>query len=227
MSNKTYTELLANLQTWLEDDDEDFVNAIPEIINLGQMRLWRDLDLSIFTSEDQTPTVATNELLAKPVTDTEVVSFQSLWFDFDPGTGTQRYWLELRSTDFIRDYQVPSVTGIPKYYCELDQDNWALAPIPDAIYTVNTRGTTRLQPLVATTQETNWLSLHMDDILFKACLAESEKYLKADDRVEIWKADYAESLPLAKRETYTLLQEHYNLTPLQVPAAPMNQAQRQ
>lgn len=223
MSNKTYTELAANLQAWLEDDDNEFQGSIPEIIDLGQMRLWRDLDLSIFTSEDTSDTVASNELLAKPSTDTEVVSFQSLWFDFDPGAGTQRYWLELRSTDFIRDYQQPGVTGIPKYYCERDQDNWALAPIPDAIYTVNTRGTTRLEPLVPTTQETNWLSLHMDDILFKACLAESEKFLKSDDRVEMWKADYTEALPLAKRETYTLLQERYNLTPLEVPAVPTNQ----
>lgn len=223
MSNKTYTELSANLQAWLEDDDLEFQGSIPEIIDLGQMRLWRDLDLSIFSSEDTTPTVASNELLAKPTTDTEVVSFQSLWFDFDPGTGTQRYWLELRSTDFVRDYQQPGATGIPKYYCEAGQDNWALAPIPDAIYTVNTRGTTRLEPLVQTTQETNWLSLHMDDLLFKACLAESEKFLKSDDRIELWKADYVEALPLAKRETYTLLQERYNLTPLEVPAVPTNQ----
>jgi len=223
MSNKTYAELETNLQAFLEDDDAEFQASIPEIINLGQMRLWRDLDLSIFTSEDTTPTVASNELLAKPVADTEVVSFQSLWFDFDPGTGTQRYWLELRSTDFVRDYQKPGATGIPKYYAEIDQDNWALAPIPDAIYTVNTRGTTRLEPLDSVTNTTNWLSLHMDDILFKACLAESEKFLKSDDRVELWKADYVEALPLAKRETYTLLQERYNLTPLEVPAVPTNQ----
>jgi hypothetical protein len=223
MSNKTYTQLSNNLQAWLEDDDTEFQGSIAEIIDLGQMRLWRDLDLSIFSSEATTPTVGSQATVPKPVADTEVVSFQSLWFDFDPGAGTQRYWLELRSTDYVRDYQQPGVTGIPKYYCEVDQDNWELAPIPDAVYTINTRGTTRLEPLVELTQETNWLSLHMDDILFKACLAESEKFLKSDDRVEMWKTDYAESLPLAKRETYTLLQERYNLTPLEVPAVPTNQ----
>ena len=227
MTNKTYTELSANLQAWLEDDDSEFTGSIDEIINLGQMRLWRDLDLSIFTSEGTATTAASNELLTKPVADTEVVSFQSLWFDFDPGAGTQRYWLELRSADFVRDYQNPGATGIPKYYCELDQDSWALAPIPDAIYTVNTRGMTRLEPLAQTTQETNWLSLHQDDILFKACLAEAEAFLKADDRIDVWSGQYVAALPLAKRETYTLLQEHYNLTPLEVPAAPLNQGQRQ
>ena len=223
MTNKTYAELEQQLQDWLEDDDLEFQGSIDEVIQLGQMRLWKDLDLSIFSSEDTTPTVASNELLLKPTTDTELVSFQSLWFDFDPGSGTQRYWLELRSTVYVRDYQQPGVTGIPKYYCELSQDNWALAPIPDAIYTVNTRGTTRLEPLDSVTNTTNWLSLHQSDLLFKACLAEAEGFLKSDDRVPLWEEQYVSQLPLAKRETYTLLQERYNLTPLEVPASPTNQ----
>ena len=223
MSNTTYTLLSTNLQAWLEDDGSEFTGSIPEIIDLGQMRLWRDLDLSIFTSEATTPTVASTELLLKPVADTEVVSFQSLWYD----NAGERTFLQLRSTDWVRDYQNPAAESAPLFYCELGEDNWAVAPIPDAIYTINTRGTTRLTPLAATTQETNWLSLHMDDVLFKACLAEAEAFLKSDDRVDIWSAQYAAMLPLAKRETYTLLQEHYNLTPLEVPAAPLNQAQGQ
>ena len=223
MTNKTYAELSQQLQDWLEDDDAEFVGSIDEVIQLGQMALWRDLDLSIFTSEDTTPTVASQATVPKPTTDTELVSFQSLWFDFDPGMGTERYWLELRSTDFVRDYQTPGATGIPKYYAEVDQDNWLLAPIPDAIYTINTRGTTRLEPLDAMTNTTNWLSLHMSDLLFKACLAEAEGFLKADDRVPIWFEQYSNALPLAKKETYTLLQERYNLTPLEVPAVATNQ----
>lgn len=219
MSNRTYTQLAANLQEWLEDDDEEFVGSIPEIINLGEMRLWRDLDLSIFTSEDTTPTVGSSELLLKPITDTEVVAFQSLWYD----NAGERTFLELRSADWIRDYQNPAAEAAPLYYCELSEDNWALAPIPDAVYTINTRGTTRLTPLVETTQETNWLSLHQDDLLFKACLAEAEAFLKSDDRITVWTEQYVAALPLAKRETYELLIARYNLTPLEVPAVPTTQ----
>jgi hypothetical protein len=222
MSNKTYAELSQNLQDWMEDDDSEFVGSIDEIINLGEMRLWRDLDLSIFTSEDTTPTVASTPTLTKPVTDTELVTWQSLYFDFDPGAGLERYWLELRSVDFVRDYQTPGATGIPKYYAELSETDWVLAPIPDAIYTVNTRGTTRPARLSAG-NTTTWLSLHQDDLLFKACLAEAESFLKADDRAPIWAEQYTAALPLAKRETYTMLQERYNLTPMEVPAVPTNQ----
>lgn len=218
MSNKTYAEITANLQAWMEDDDTEFVGAIDDLINLGEMRLWRDLDLGIFTSEDSTPTVQSDELLLKPIADTELVSFQSLWYD----NAGLRTFLQLRSPDWIRDYQDPAAEAAPRYYCELEENNWAVAPIPDAVYTINTRGTTRPAKLADTPAGT-WLSLHQDDLLFKACLAESEGFLKADDRVEMWKTQYTELLPIAKRETYTLLQQRYNLTPLEVPAAPTNQ----
>lgn len=218
MSNKTYAELVQNLQDWLEDDDEEFVGSIDEVINLGEMRLWRDLDLSIFTSEDTTPTATSTETLTKPTTDTELVTWQSLYYD----SAGERTFLELRSTDFVRDHQVIGATAPPIYYAELSETAWLLSPIPDGTYTVNTRGTTRPTRLSAG-NTTTWLSLHQDDILFKACLAEAEGFLKADDRKEIWKQDYVDALPLAKRETYTMLQERYNLTPLEVPAVPTNQ----
>lgn len=222
MSNKTYTELSTNLQAWLEDDDTEFTGSIDDIINLGEMRVWRDLDLSLFTSEDTTPTVGSSELVLKPVADTELVSFQSLWYD---NVG-ERTFLELRSADWVRDHQNPAAEAAPRYYCELETDNWAVSPIPDAVYTINVRGTTRPTRL-SVGNPTTWLSNHQDDLLFYACLAESERFLKSDDRVEVWTGEYAGKLVLAKRETYTLLQEHYNLTPLEVPAAPLNQAQGQ
>lgn len=222
MSNKTYTELSDNLQAWLEDDDEEFTLAIDDIINLGEMRLWRDLDLALFKSDDTTPTVMSTETLLKPTGDSELVTWQSLYYD----TGGERIWLELRSIDFVRDHQVIGATAPPKYYAEQTELDWLLSPIPDAVYTVNTRGITRPTRL-SVGNPTTWLSDHQDDMLFKACLAEAESFLKSDDRTEKWKKEYADALPLAKRETYELMNQHYHLTPLEVPAAPLNQSANQ
>jgi hypothetical protein len=218
MSNKTYAELSQNLQDWMEDDDAEFVGSIDEVINLGEMRLWRDLDLSIFTSEDTAATVISQETVTKPVTDTELVTWQSIYYD---NAGVRTY-LELRSTDFVRDHQTIGATAAPKYYAETTETDWLLSPIPDAIYTLNARGVTRPTRLSAG-NTTTWLSLHQDDMLFKACLAEAEGFLKADDRAPMWAEQYVAALPLAKRETYELLNQRYNLTPLEVPAVPTNQ----
>lgn len=224
MTNKTYGELEANLQAWLEDDDAEFQGSIPEVINLGQMRLWRDLDLNIFSATDTASTSIGAEAVTKPTTDTEIVSYDSIYFDFDPGSGLQRYWLELRSSEFVRDYQTPGVNGLPKYYAHETDTDIILGPVPDAVYTLNFRGTTRLTPLDSgTPSSTNWLSLHQDDMLFKACLAEAESFLKSDDRAPIWFEQYSGALPLAKKETYELMKARYQLTPLHVPANPVTQ----
>jgi hypothetical protein len=219
LSNKTYTELSDNLQAWLEDDDAEFVGSIDDVINLGEMRLWRDLDLSIFTSEDTISTSVGAESVTKPVTDTELVATQSIYYDT---VANERIWLELRSTDFVRDHQVIGATAPPKYYAEQTETDWLLSPIPDAIYTLNARGVTRPTRLSAG-NTTTWLSLHQDDMLFKACLAEAEAFLKADDRAPMWMEQYTAELPMAKRETYELLNQRYNMTPLEAPAVPTNQ----
>ena len=218
MSQITYAELTQKLQDWLEDDDAEFVGVIDDVINLGEMRLWRDLDLSIFTSEDTAPTSNGVATVTKPTTDPQLVSWQSIYYD----NAGERTFLELRSTDFVRDHQVIGATAPPKYYAEQTETDWLLSPIPDAIYTLNARGVTRPTRLSGT-QTTTWLSTHQDDILFKACLAEAEGFLKSDDRVPMWTEQYVAALPLAKRETYELLNQRYNLTPLEVPAVPTNQ----
>jgi len=218
MSNMTYDDLTAKLQEWVEDDDAEFVGSIDDVINLGEMRVWRDLDLSIFTSENTAVTADTVATVTKPVADLELVVTQSIFYD----NAGLRTWLELRSTDFVRDHQVIGATAPPKYYSEQTETEWLLSPIPDAIYTLTARGVTRPTRL-ANGNQTTWLSLHQDDILFRACLAEAEGFLKADDRAAMWTEQYTAALPLAKRETYELLNQRYNLTPLEVPAVPTNQ----
>lgn len=218
MSAMTYAELTQKLQDWLEDDDAEFVGSIDDVINLGEMRLWRDLDLSIFTSEDTATTSLSQETVTKPVTDPELVTWQSIYYD----NAGVRTFLELRSTDWVRDHQTIGATAPPKYYAETSETDWLLSPIPDSAYTLNARGVTRPTRLSGT-QTTTWLSTHQDDMLFKACLAEAEGFLKSDDRVPIWQEQYVSALPLAKRETYELLNQRYNLTPLEVPGVPTTQ----
>ena len=214
----THTLLTAKLQQWLEDDDTEFSASIDDIINLGELRLWRDLDLAIFTSTDSTTTAVSTDTLTKPTSDAELVTWQSLYYD----NGDKRVRLELRSYEYVRDYQTPTSLGPPRYYAELSDTQWLLAPTPDAIYVVESRGLTRPTKLSSGNQ-TTWLSKHQDDLLFKACLAEAEGMLKGDDRRSMWQEDYVTALPLAKRETYEMLNARYNLTPLEVPAVPTTQ----
>lgn len=216
MSHVTYTELVAKLQDWLEDDDEDFQGSIDDVIQLGELRCLRDLDLTIFNTEDTTPTVDMQDSVPKPA-GVDVVSWQSIYFD-DAG---ERTWLELRSYGFVRDHQVVGATAPPKYYSEHTETDWLLSPIPDAVYTLNARGITRPDGLSVGTSNT-WLGDNAGDLLFKGCLAEAEGFLKSDDRKGMWMQDYTGLLPVVKRELYEMLGQHYDLTPIEMPAAPVN-----
>ena len=217
--SRTYTQLNQDLQDWMEDDDLEFTGSIERLINLAELRVVKDLDLSIFHSNDTVATTATNDTVLRPTgSPNPFIVVQSVFYN----VGTERTFLELRSTDFVRDFQVPGVTGPPKYYAEFSETEWTLAPVPDAIYSLVCRGIARPTPLSGT-NDTNWLSDNVDDLLFSAAKAESEGFLKADDRIDIWKGEYVELLTITKRELYELLGERYNLSPMEVPAFPTNQ----
>lgn len=211
-----YDGLVAQLQEWAEDDDLEFQASIDSIIELGERRLHKDLDLSIFQVSDTTVTAVGVSTAVKPVASPIVAVWKSIYYDVIG----ERTHLELRSVDYVHDHQ--GANASPVYYAELSETAWELSPIPDAILTLNCRGIGR--PAGLSSGNTNtWLGDHVPDLLFKACMAESEGFLKADDRMEMWNQQYVDLLAPQKRELYTMLNAHYNLTPMEVPASPTNQ----
>jgi hypothetical protein len=208
----TYETLTQALQDWLEDDDEEFVEAIPQIIKLGEQRLTRDLDLAMFSIIEEVDILEDDEIITKP--DIDAISYQSLGYRFDD----RYHWLELRSDDFVRDY-ISGDPDLPRYYSELDEDTWRIAPISSEPLTLEVRCTIRPEGL-GEDNDSTWLSTFVGDALLKACLAESERFLKSDDRIQIWEQDYAGLLPAIRQETYALLKSQFprfNMTPMPQP----------
>lgn len=218
MSYKTNaTQLTADLQAWLEDDGTEFTGSLPEIINLGELRLLRDLDLTIFDLSTTESTAIGNAILSKPAAYTDDFQLGPRFMYITVGNETQ--WLVLRSIDYVLDF-LDGNDGLPLYYAEDGLSQWRVAPSPDQIYTVNINFRSRPTPLVVTTQEENWLSENAAEILLFACLAEAEKFLKSDDRIPIWENDYMQRFPAVKRELDGLVNTRYSqlaMTPMPAP----------
>lgn len=224
----TYTTLTAALQNWLEDDDAEFVGSIPEIIALGEVRLLRDLDFAMFAGEGSVTVAAGTELVTKPgVAPLTLLNYQSLSCYPTGGTGPADHallpWLETRSDEFVRDYNGQyfgaAGHGVPRYYSEASETQWRLAPTPNVEVELTYRFTARPDGLSDLVPET-WLSVNVPDVLLKACLAESERFLKSDDRIPIWEQDYASLLQSAREESYSLLRAQYprlNIVPMPSP----------
>ena len=142
MALNSYTDLVAGLQSWTEDDDAEFVGEIDNILNLGELRLVRDLDLAIFRRVDTTTTMtASQSAVTKPVIapPEELIVSKDIWLSGGSlGASEVRFVLN-RDIGYCRWYASGAVDALPVYYAELDEDSWFFAVAPDATYTVNPR----------------------------------------------------------------------------------------
>lgn len=221
MALNTATDLQNGIQAWLEDDDAEFTGELDDVIDLAEKRLLRDLDLAIFRRVDSTAAmVVSNALVTKPtiVAPDLLIASKGIWLT--GGALTRAEFLQQRSAEYILDYN-GAVDGVPKYWGEYSETQWIFGRTPDATYAVNVRYISRPDRLVPGGNETNWLSDNAYDILFKAALAEAEKFLKSDERAPIWENDYTLALPQVRRELYNQFGNQYDtLGAVPVPQAP-------
>ncbi len=133
----TYASLFSQLQAWPNEDNDDYLAALPDIIAKGELRIWRDLDLDLF--DYQVPTLITTitGIAQKPTNliRDRVVVLQDLF-------GANLDIISQRGYEWITEYNISAgvVTGRPKYYCESDESNWQVAPLPDDDYRLSVRG---------------------------------------------------------------------------------------
>lgn len=215
----TYNQLLDALQKWPKDSDSAYVSDLPQIIQMGELRLARELNLELWDVRDtsQSVTAAATRaarLITKP-TDTIVVRDVMLALD-----GVIVAHPELRSRSFIDRYAPdPTQQGKPRYYCEESATQLQLAPTPDEDYDVIMLVMKR--PADGFTSSsgntTSWLSTRVPDALFAACLMEAEQYLKADDRYADYRTKYyQELLPTARTELRNAMRRGDFIPPIAV-----------
>ena len=202
MQGFTYTQLNQALQDWAENTSSgagEFVENIDRLIQLGELRVVKDLNLEIFDVSDTTAvvTLGSRDVL-KP---TGLIVCRDLML-ITAGVRTPLY---KRSPAFCNTFAPnPSTTGTPRYYCEEDDGSWKLFPTPAANATVYSRGIYRPESLVD--EEQTWLGDTCGDLIFAATLMEAEHYLKADDRYADYKSKYYEELlPVARMELRELI----------------------
>jgi hypothetical protein len=105
----------------------------------------------------------------------------------------------LRSQDYVAQYQSESDSGVPLYYAEYDYNNWAFAPAPNADYPVEIIYYSEIQPLDSTNQQNLFTREAPQAMLFGALL-QAQGYLKALDKLPVWKQYYTDAIAALKKE---------------------------
>jgi hypothetical protein len=107
-----------------------------------------------------------------------------------------RTFLEKRDTSFISEYNNDGATGSPLYYANWDENNFLVAPTPDATAAAGQVQINYIKyPPHFTSSNTTYLSTNQQQLLLYGVLVESFSYLKGPaDMYKLYSDKYNEQI---------------------------------
>jgi len=106
----------------------------------------------------------------------------------------------LRKYEYLREYWPnPTQQDVPFFYCDYDYTHWMIAPTPNAAYDYEVLYYERVQPLDATNQS-NWFTEYAPQALLYGSLLQAMPFLKNDERIPMWQAQYEQIMNVLKTE---------------------------
>lgn len=184
----TYDNLVADVINYMERNDAQFVAQIPNLIGLAESAIAAELKTYLQLTVVETTLAQGQDILNKPARWRKTISMK-----------TNGKPLLLRSQDYVAQYQSESDPGVPLYYAEYDYNNWNFAPVPDDDYPIEIIYYSEIQPLDSSNQ-TNLFTRECPQAMLFGTLLQAQGYLKALDKLPVWKQYYTEALAALKKE---------------------------
>ena len=184
----TYDSLVLNIQQYMERDDDDFIAQIPNLIALAESSIAAELKTYMQLIVVETNLATNQTVLNKPARWRKTTSMK---VNGQP--------VQIRGQDYVAQYLSESSNGQPLYYSEYDFDNWNFAPAPDQSYPVEIIYYAEIQPLDVNNQQNLWTAVAPQAMLYGALL-QAQGYLKALDKLPVWKGYYTDALAALKKE---------------------------
>lgn len=190
----TYDSLTVNIQTYLERTDTVTLANIPLFIMLAEQVIASEIKFLGNLIPVTGNMVANNPILDKPVRWHKTVSVNVT------DSSGNRNPVFLRKYEYLRNYNPNSTTtGLPIYYGDYDYTHWLLSPTPDQNYAFEVLYYERVQPLDSANQ-TNWFTIYAPQALLYGSLLQAMPFLKNDDRLPMWQAQYEKAMQTLKSE---------------------------
>ena len=189
----TYDSLVDDVSTYLERTDEATLEKIPTFIMLAEQILATEIKfLGNLTVAESTMTTS-DPVIQKPARWRKTVSLNVT-------VAGQKYPVFLRKYEYLREYWPDATqTEVPKFYCDYDYDHWLVAPTPADDYAYEVLYYERVQPLDSSNQ-TNWFTQNAPQALLYGTLLQAMPFLKNDERIPMWQAQYTQVVQTLKVE---------------------------
>jgi hypothetical protein len=181
MTIATYSELLTELDAWL--NRSDLSDRIPTFIRLFESRANRLLRVPEMATQTSYATVSGVSQLSLP---DDFLSARDLYLDADPDIV-----LDAMTPAALRNTYPQATTGQPGAYAVVGQQI-LLGPVPDSEYSILLDYYQRI-PGLDEDNTTNWLLTAYPDLYLWGSLCMAEAFLRDDSRLSVWKAAWDEA----------------------------------
>ena len=179
----TYTSLAADIESYLERTDTATVDKIPTFIMLAEQVIASQIKFLGNLTVNESTMVQGTPVIAKPARWHKTVSMNVT-------VAGVKNPVFLRKYEYLREYW-PQATlqDVPKFYADYDYTHWLVAPTPASAYTFEVLYYERVQPLDVSNQ-TNWCTEYAPQALLYGSLLQAMPFLKNDERMPMWRAEY-------------------------------------
>jgi hypothetical protein len=194
----TFQSLQLDVQSYLErgtPQDPVVYNQLPELINFAERRISTEMKVLGFVIPATFTLQAGVAVYQKPDRWRKTVSLN---IGTSPTGTIVRQQVYPRSYEYIREYwpddtqtnfSTYAAYGPPKFYADYNYQNFIFAPTPDQAYPAEL--VYYEEPaLLDATNNTNFITQYMPNLLLYATLLEATPFLKKDERVPLWQAAY-------------------------------------
>jgi hypothetical protein len=184
----TYDNLVANIINYSERTDDQFISTIPTIIALTEASIASELKTYLQLQVVESTLAQNQTVLEKPARWRKTVSMK---VNGQP--------VLLRGQDYVAQYLSESMHGKPQIYAEYDYSHWNFAPAPDNSYPIEIQYYSEIQPLDSTNQQ-NLFTAVCPQLMLYGAMYNAMVYLKALDKLPVWKGYYTDALAALKKE---------------------------
>ncbi len=189
----TYDSLVENIQSYLERSDAETLQKIPLFIMLAEQVIAAEIKFLGNLTVVESNMVIGQGIVDKPARWHKTVSMNI------SVAGVKQPVL-LRKYEYLREYWPnAALTSTPAYYSDYDYTHWLVAPTPDVAYSYEILYYERNQPLDSSNQ-TSWFTIYAPQALLYGTLLQAMPFLRNDDRIAMWQAQYDKIMGILKQE---------------------------
>ena len=192
----TFDSLVADISSYLERTDTATLEKIPTFIMLAEQQIALEIKFLGNLTVQESTMIATQPVIDKPARWRKTVSMNIT-------VDGKRQPVLLRKPEYLREFWPDQTqTGVPAYYSDYDYTHWLVAPTPTQNYSFEVIYYERVQPLSSDNQ-TNWFTTYAPQAMLYGSLLQAMPFLKNDERIPMWKAQYDLVINALKAEDAT------------------------